>query len=431
MEESEGFGLDEFSIEMEDFEVRRTRKHDRHMRVSSGGSIDCIPLIVDGVLYFISANYNLYAVDAKTGKLLWKFKTEGILLESSPCHWEGRIYFGSYDQNLYCVDAKTGELKWKFRTQGGIDVAPCISSGRVYFGSWDQCVYCLDAESGQLVWKFRTQGEIDSNPTVHEGKLYIGSYDKNLYCLDAGTGSLVWKFVTQGEFHMKNPTLIHEGVVYAASFDNNLYAIDAGTGRMLWKFRTGMYGNPSSPIMHDGRIYHVSRDGILHVLTPEGKLLWKFVRNHPLSVPFIHKERIYVGCEDKILYCLDMQGNVLWKHETQGMIWLQPIVWDNKLYVPNWDCHLYVFDADTHEIVWKFATGGSPSYVPPAYEMFEVAIKRASDEKELEHGQEKRYDIAIDEDENTSTYKSRITYQVSTQYASKGKYQVDSDEEEF
>jgi hypothetical protein len=34
-------------------------------------------------------------------------------------------------------------------------------------------------------------------------------------------------------------------------------------------------------------------------------------------------------------------------------------------------------------------------------------------------------------EQNVSAYKSRITYQISTQYAAKGKYQVDSEEEEF
>jgi hypothetical protein len=49
-------------------------------------------------------------------------------------------------------------------------------------------------------------------------------------------------------------------------------------------------------------------------------------------------------------------------------------------------------------------------------------------------GEEKRKEYSFDaigEEQGISTYKSRITYQVSTRYAAKGKYQKDSDEEAF
>ena len=49
-----------------------------------------------------------------------------------------------------------------------------------------------------------------------------------------------------------------------------------------------------------------------------------------------------------------------------------------------------------------------------------------------EEKREKRYEFGLtEEDDNTSQYQSRITYQMTTQYASKGKYKVDSSEEEF
>jgi hypothetical protein len=52
---------------------------------------------------------------------------------------------------------------------------------------------------------------------------------------------------------------------------------------------------------------------------------------------------------------------------------------------------------------------------------------------EVEEEKKKAYEFGFGDEEggNTGAYKSRITYQVSTQYASKGKYQVDSQEEEF
>ncbi len=431
MEESEGFGFDEFSVEMEDFTIKRTRKFDRIWKVSDGGSMCCIPLIHDGVIYFGCCNHNLYAVNVRTGKLLWKYKSSDLFFESSPVYWEGMIFAGSYDRNMYALDAKTGKFMWKYETSDKVNSMPFVWNGRVYFASKDRNVYCLDARDGKLVWKYTTQDEIGSSPAIYEGKVFIGSFDKNFYCIDAETGNLVWKFATQGEVYHANRPLIHDGVVYFVSFDNNMYAVTADDGKLLWKLKTAEYGNVYSPVLSGGVLYVPTRDGNLLAVTMDGKIEWKFSRLHVPSIPAVKDGRIYVGFEDQNLYCLDLDGKLLWKFATQGSIWLTAVFYGNNVIFPSWDCNLYCIDNDTQEIIWKFRTEGSPSYVPPANEEFEVVMKRTADEMKSEEGDRKTYEIEGLEEEGTSEYKTRITYQVSTQYASKGKYQVDSDEEEF
>jgi hypothetical protein len=82
--------------------------------------------VKDGVIYFGGWDGNFYAVDVATGKLLWKFKTNGPL-DNGPASWGNRLIFGSYDCNLYCVDTQ-GRLVWKFPTSIGtpirIDLIP-------------------------------------------------------------------------------------------------------------------------------------------------------------------------------------------------------------------------------------------------------------------------------------------------------------------
>jgi len=424
------FSFDEFSVEMEDFEVIRTKKHDRMWQVSPGGSMCCIPLIHDGLVYFGSLNFNVYALDARSGKLAWKFKTEGIVMESSPVFWRDRIFVGSFDYNMYALDAKTGRMLWKFKTEGEIDVMPWVDDGKVYFGSRDHIVYCLDAETGRLIWKFRTYDEIVAAPAVHDGRLFIGSFDKNMYCLDAGTGELVWKFPTQGEIHNVNHLLIHRGVLHFTSFDNHLYAVDEKKGSLIWKFRTGNYGNNSSPVLYKERLYLSTRDGVLYALALDGKLLWKFARNEQVLVPAIHDDRVYFGCEDHNLYCLDIDGNELWRFGTQGPVLLAPVVWEGKAYFPSYDCNFYAIDIGTRKLTWKFRAEGSPSYMPPPWDMFELVIKRRGHEGRAGGDTGKRYDLNMaDEEAAGRFYKSRVTYQLSTQYREKGKYQTDSDED--
>jgi outer membrane protein assembly factor BamB len=431
MEEHPGFGFDEFSVEMEDFELKRTSKFSRIWKISEGGSVCCIPLLHDGILYYGSCNFNIYALDVRTGELVWKFKTSGIVFESSPAHWEGMIFAGSYDHFMYALDAKTGELRWKFESRDKINSMAFIDNGKLYFASKDQNVYCLDARDGSLVWKFQTQDAIGSSPIVHAGKVYIGSFDKIFYCIDAGSGKLVWKFSTQGEVYHPNRPLIHNNIVYFTSFDNNLYAVTTDEGRLVWKLKTAEYGNACAPVMHDEKLYLPTRDGNLLAITPEGKIDWKFSRMHVPSIPAFNDGRIFIGFEDYNLYCLDMNGKMVWKFTMQGASWLTAVFFENMVIFPSWDCNIYAIDSESTKVIWKFRNDGSPSYLPPAHEEFEVVISKPVEAvTEIETGQ-KKYDLTMGGDDDDSMfYKARITYQVSTQYQSRdGKYQVDSDEE--
>lgn len=64
--------------------------------------ISSTPAVVDGIAYFGSEDYNLYAVDTYTGKEQWRFKT-GSYIHSSPAVTAGVVYIGSQDHNLYAI----------------------------------------------------------------------------------------------------------------------------------------------------------------------------------------------------------------------------------------------------------------------------------------------------------------------------------------
>ena len=429
MEES-GFDFDEFSIEMEDFEYKKVRKFDRIFLVGEGGSFTQEPLVHKGLVYVGSMDHNVYAINAITGRLVWNFKASDGILISSPVFDEGIIYIGSYDQNLYALDAATGRLVWKFPTMGKIISSACSVNGKVYFGSTDQNFYCLDSKTGRLIWKYRTQGEICSNPTFYKGKIFFGSYDHFLYCLDAETGSLEWRFETQGDIFFQPRLLVHDDRVYFPSFDNYLRVVDVNTGNLVWKFLTGSYGGMGSgPVLYKNVLYQANREGVIYALTMDGEELWRFRINNAIAHPLVEDDKIYFGSEDQNLYCIDLSGKKLWTFPTQGIVWWKPAIRDGKIYFTSWDCNLYCVDVKTHRLVWKFRGQGSPSYIPPPFESYELVAKKSVIESGLvEADTRKRYEFDTEEShEEGSVYKMRITYQVSTHYREKGKYQSDDE----
>src|SRR5438067_339756 len=70
--------------------------------------------------------------------------------------WAGSESFGG--QSLSGLAAKTGRLRWRFATQGALIGRPTVDGDDVYVLSDDGGLYKLERRSGKLVWRFDTHG---------------------------------------------------------------------------------------------------------------------------------------------------------------------------------------------------------------------------------------------------------------------------------
>jgi len=228
------------------------------------------PAVDSGVVYFLSYDSNFYAIDAASGQVRWKFKTEGErhftgthlhylqpaiesmpdpwdFYLSSPAVWNGAVYFGGSDGNIYALDALSGALKWKFKTGDVVHSSPAIADGTLYIGSWDRHLYAIDAASGKEKWRFKTGDDpdahnhigIQSSPAVMDGVIYFGSRDSFAYAVDAATGKQLWKFSTDGSW-VNNSMVVHNGRAYfGTSIPGIMHAVDAKTGKAIFDLPTG------------------------------------------------------------------------------------------------------------------------------------------------------------------------------------------------
>ncbi|HUS92011.1 MAG TPA: PQQ-binding-like beta-propeller repeat protein [Phycisphaerae bacterium] len=92
---------------------------------------------------------------APTGGLgkLWSVELGGKLTQ--PVVADGKAFVSSIDQQtLYALDAGSGKVLWKHIAGGKIDSSPTLHKGTVLFGCADGWVYCLRAEDGALAWRY-------------------------------------------------------------------------------------------------------------------------------------------------------------------------------------------------------------------------------------------------------------------------------------
>lgn len=133
-------------------------------------------------VFFGSSDGNVYALNADTGELKWKFEAKGSI-HSSPVLYKNTLYIGSWDANLYAIDIITGKERWKFETGTqtgfkGIESTVAVANDMVYFGARDPFLFALNAETGKLVWKYdAAYSWIISSPVVADGVVYVGASD--------------------------------------------------------------------------------------------------------------------------------------------------------------------------------------------------------------------------------------------------------------
>jgi eukaryotic-like serine/threonine-protein kinase len=263
-------------------------------KFKTGGRVASSPAVYQDRVYFGSYDGNVYSVDAKTGVQRWKFASEGErrfsgrhlhgadpagetmpdpfdFYLSSPAVVEDTVYVGSGDGNIYALDASSGALRWKFRTGNVVHASPAVANGLVYIGSWDSYFYAIDAKSGQERWRFKTgddheianQVGIQSSATVADGVVYFGCRDSNLYALDAISGTKKWTYSNKGSWVISTP-IAQGGTVYFATSDSGLFhAVDAKTGALKYSLSFHHWPMFSSPAIAGRNLYIGSNSGTL------------------------------------------------------------------------------------------------------------------------------------------------------------------------
>jgi outer membrane protein assembly factor BamB len=262
----------------------------------AGQGIASSPAVDNGLVYFGSLDGNFYALSAESGELKWKFATSGErrftangihgiepatesmpdpfdVFLSSPALSGGVVYFGSGDRNVYALDATSGALQWKFATGDVVHATPAIADGVVYIGSWDRNLYALDAGTGAPLWKFQTGDDprqhnqigLPSSAAISAGVVLFGCRDGHFYAVDAKTGQQKWAEDNHRGWVIASPAVQGATVYFPTSEGTQFKALEIATGKLQWR-TVNKNISFSSPAIAGDLIYFGAHDGWLRAL---------------------------------------------------------------------------------------------------------------------------------------------------------------------
>jgi len=229
-----------------------------------GGEVQGKVITSGSVLLVPSMGGALVALDAATGRELWRVKTGGPVF-STP-HADAAtntVYFGSADHDVYAADLSTGAVKWRAKTGGAVFAGAATAGGVVCIASADTTIYGLDQATGKTIWTAPGGGLFQSKAATDGARFYVGGWDNFLRALDVKTGKEVWKNKFGTSFYfapaIASPA-VGGGRVYVSSNDGLLHAMEAQTGKVVWETPALKLGY-SSPLFANDRIYNASLTG--------------------------------------------------------------------------------------------------------------------------------------------------------------------------
>ncbi|MFL6577641.1 MAG: PQQ-binding-like beta-propeller repeat protein, partial [Povalibacter sp.] len=237
-------------------------------------------IVSDGQrLYVASRDKNLYALDIKSGKELWRFTTADMMT-ATPALYRDLVIFASFDGKVQAVASKDGALRWRYDAKLAVPGDVMVARDRVYVGSRTYDLIALNANSGKEIWKhYYWFSWIESPAVIREGTVYTGSSDAvNVYALDGANGGLKWKTAVPGWAWARpavSDDLVVAGTVGAGSYpgprSGSLVVLDRHSGAIRWLYldppspeiveaKKG-WGFGSSPLIVGKKIYAMDLDG--------------------------------------------------------------------------------------------------------------------------------------------------------------------------
>ena len=159
--------------------VRRRTDGRLLARANVGAPIESSPVVRDGIDYFGSWNGGVDALDLRTRRAVWTYRS-GCKITSSAAIAGSTLYIGDYCGRLLALDRATGRLRWAGHVNGRIYGTPAVAGGRVFVGSSDGGSMSAFSTRGRLLWRRNFGSYVYSSPAVWGGRVFFGTYGGRL-----------------------------------------------------------------------------------------------------------------------------------------------------------------------------------------------------------------------------------------------------------
>ena len=320
------------------------------------------PVVAGDRVYTMDSASIVTAFNRNSGEEIWRIDLEdedeeddgffggGIAYEA------GRIFVTTGFAYVYALDARTGLILWRQQVSGPIRAAPSVSSERVFVLTVDNQLFALSAVDGARLWEHsgiqETAGLIGTaSPAVEESVLVVPYSSGEIFGLLADSGRVLWSDSLSAIrrvdpiadlAHIRGLPVIDRGLVVAISHSGRMVAIDERRGSRAWDIDVG---GIEMPWVAGDFIFVLTNEAQVLCLTRrEGRVRWvrqleRFEDMEDLEDPIhwvgpvLAGDRLIVaGSHEQAVSISPYTGEVLGALDLPGSPAMAPIVVDQTLY---------------------------------------------------------------------------------------------------
>ena len=206
-------------------------------RVNDWGVVSDVLRLKNNV-YAVTLRNEVVCLDLEDGKMNWTFRS-GYSDQAMNFHWtstpaisDNRVYFGGLDGIVYALDAQSGKLIWKRDLAARVTTSVAVHGHDLYVGTAKRHLYRLDTGSGEVLSDFATESEPRWSLLIAGDSLIAFVGDEVLTSLDLSLKKMLWSEEASKEWTSARPYLWHGAVL--AGNRRELVAFRSSDGAREW-----------------------------------------------------------------------------------------------------------------------------------------------------------------------------------------------------
>lgn len=336
--------------------------------------------IINNGLFFITENQNLFSLNLKSGKLIWKKTLD--LQKNNLQKYKKQLLLSQAGGRITLMNTK-GDILWenfleinntKSSDQNPNNLEKQIFDWEMYFSyendliyiTFENSIYKLNGETGELIWSQHFEKGILSKPQQIYGDLTFIDGEGNLTNVDTNDGRIVWQ--TQENFEQITELLEVNNLTENKRLLLNI--IDQFTKTLikknLWVSNLIMnsLGTWKDNLIQSN-LLALNQKGILKRLSLSGEeKIWEL--DTELDKPQIldTKNKYILIADQEMILAVNLDGYIVWQQEIPHIKQLSLVTkpaykWltflnKSQLLINSFEKNIYALDRDSGEILWQF-----------------------------------------------------------------------------
>jgi outer membrane protein assembly factor BamB len=336
------------------------------------------PVVAEGRVFVLDSQAHIFAFDARDGKPLWDkslapqgpddFTLFGLLgpdMSIDPSKGfgggtafdTGKVFVSTGFGSVFALDAATGKQLWKSDLEVPIVNAPVANGGRVFVSSQDNHFVALSESDGRTLWDHQgiseSAGILTSTSAAVAGEYVIVPYSSGeLYAIRVNNGRAAWNDMLTKSGNVTalselddiaGRPVVDRDMVFAISHSGMMAAINLNTGDRVWSRDVG---GIQTPWAAGDFVYVLTTDGqVLCLQRKDGRVKWVHQlsrwgdpANHddPIdwSGPVLVSDRlILVSSAGKAVSLSPYSGDLLGRIDIPDGTYIPPVVANGTLYL--------------------------------------------------------------------------------------------------